>query len=232
MIGILGAMDIELEALLRDMEEKEVEEVSSFCFYKGKIEGRAVVIAKCGIGKVAAGICAQTMILRYAPTLLVHTGVAGTLTTDLSVTDVAVGTKAVQHDMDTSPLGDPVGLISGINKIYFEADETAASLFLDIAKEDGIRALGGTIASGDQFITSAEAKDRIVKNFGAIACEMEGGAVAHAAYLNGTPFVILRAISDSADGSSHMDYPTFLPLAANRSYGMMKKFIARYEKTV
>jgi len=168
------------------------------------------------------------MILRYHPALLIHTGVAGTLTAALSVTDVAVGTSAVQHDMDTSPLGDPLGLISGINKIYFEADKKAADLFLAIAREDGINAIGGRIASGDQFIASAEQKARIVKNFDAIACEMEGGAVAHAAYLNGTPFIILRAISDSADGSSHMDYPTFLPLAAAQSYKLVKKFLARY----
>lgn len=228
MIGILGAMDIELEALLHDMENETSETVSGFVFHRGRLYGREAVIVKCGIGKVAAGICAQTMILRYAPTLLVHTGVAGTLTDALSVTDVAIGEKAVQHDMDTSPLGDPVGLISGINKIYFEADERAAALFESIAGEDGIRALRGTVASGDQFICDRAVKERIVKNFGAIACEMEGGAVAHAAYLNGTPFIILRAISDSADGSSHMDYPTFLPLAAAQSYRMMKKFIERY----
>ena len=228
MIGILGAMDIELEALLADMKEKESEQISGFTFFKGNIENREVVIAKCGIGKVAAALCAQAMILRYQPSLLLHTGVAGTLTTALSVTDVAVGTSAVQHDMDTSPLGDPVGLISGINKIYFEADKKAADLFLAIAKESGVNAIGGTIASGDQFIASAEQKARIVKNFDAIACEMEGGAVAHAAYLAKTPFVILRAISDSADGSSHMDYPTFLPIAANRSYAMVKEFLKMY----
>ena len=228
MIGILGAMDIELEALLSDMKEKESEQISGFTFFKGKIENREVVIAKCGTGKVAAALCAQAMILRYHPSLLLHTGVAGTLTTALSVTDVAVGTSAVQHDMDTSPLGDPVGLISGINKIYFEADKKAADLFLKIAKESGVNAIGGTIASGDQFIASAEQKARIVKNFDAIACEMEGGAVAHAAYLAKTPFIILRAISDSADGSSHMDYPTFLPIAAARSYAMVKTFLQRY----
>ncbi len=228
MIGILGAMDIELQALLADMEGKETEQISGFEFFKGTLAGRTVVIAKCGIGKVAAALCAQAMILRYHPSLLIHTGVAGTLTAALSVTDVAVGTAAVQHDMDTSPLGDPVGLISGINKIYFEADKKAADLFLAIAREDGINAIGGRIASGDQFIASAEQKARIVKNFDAIACEMEGGAVAHAAYLNGTPFIILRAISDSADGSSHMDYPTFLPLAAAQSYKLVKKFLARY----
>ncbi len=228
MIGILGAMDIELEALLHDMENEKTQTVSGFVFHAGKLYGREVVIAKCGIGKVAAGICAQTMILRYAPTLLVHTGVAGTLTDALSVTDVAIGERAVQHDMDTSALGDPVGLISGINKIYFDADEKAAALFESIAKENEIRALRGTVASGDQFISDRAVKERIVKNFGAIACEMEGGAVAHAAHLNGTPFIILRAISDSADGSSHMDYPTFLPLAAAQSYKMMKKFIERY----
>lgn len=228
MIGILGAMDIELEALLSDMEGAEDEQISGFTFYRGILAGKAVVIAKCGIGKVAAALCAQAMILRYHPSLLIHTGVAGSLTKELSATDVAIGTEAVQHDMDTSALGDPLGLISGINRIYFEADKAAAALFLKIANEAGIHALCGRIASGDQFISSITKKRRIVKNFKAIACEMEGGAVAHAAYLNQTPFIILRAISDSADGSSHMDYPTFLPLAAERSYQMVKKFLEKY----
>ena len=227
-IGLIGAMTVEVEALKEKTENKRISVISGVEYVEGTLCGKDVVLAVAGVGKVNAGICAQTMILRYAPALLLHTGVAGTLTSALSVTDVAIGERAVQHDMDTSALGDPVGLISGINKIYFEADEKAAALFLAIAKEDGINALCGTVASGDQFICDKTVKDRIVQNFGAIACEMEGGAVAHAAYLNGTPFIILRAISDSADGSSHMDYQTFLPLAANRSYRMVKKFLARY----
>ena len=186
------------------------------------------MIAKCGIGKVAAGICAQTMILRYAPSLLLHTGVAGTLTAALSVTDVAIGTKAVQHDMDTSPLGDPVGLISGINKIYFEADERAADLFLSIAKEDGIRALGGTIASGDQFVATSEVKDRITSEFGASACEMEGASVAHTAFVNDTKFIVIRAISDSADEGSSMDYMTFMPIAARNSAALTVELVREY----
>ncbi len=228
MIGILAAMDIELAALVRDLSEAKSEQIGAFTFHTGKIGGRAVVLCKCGIGKVAAAVCAQTMVLTYRPSLLLHTGVAGTLTDKLSVTDVAVATEALQHDMDTSALGDPVGLISGINKIYFKADDAASALLLTVAKEEGARALGGRIASGDQFIASAEQKARIVNAFGAIACEMEGGAVAHAAYLSGTPFAILRAISDSADSASHMDYPTFLSLAAERSYKIVKKFLERY----
>lgn len=228
MIGIIAAMDIELAALLGDLSEPKSEQIGAFTFHTGSIAGRAVVLCKCGIGKVAAAVCAQTMILTYHPSLLLHTGVAGTLTDKLSVTDVAVATEALQHDMDTSPLGDPVGLISGINKIYFEADAAASALLLSVAKEEGARALAGRIASGDQFIASTEQKARIVSTFGAIACEMEGGAVAHAAYLSGTPFAILRAISDSADSASHMDYPTFLSLAAERSYKIVKKFLERY----
>lgn len=226
MIGLIGAMEVELAHLIADLKDARVECVSGTDYHVGRIDGVEVVIAKCGIGKVAAAVVAQTMILRYAPTLIVNTGVGGTLSPRLSVGDIAISYRAVQHDMDTSPLGDPVGLISGINKIYFDAERDAAERLLSLAEGLSLHAVGGTVCSGDRFVASPHEKERICSLFDdAIVCEMEGGAIAHTAYLSSVPFVIVRSISDSADGSSHMDYPTFLSLAAERSYTLVRAFL-------
>ena len=165
------------------------------------------------------------MILRYAPTLIINSGVAGTLTDALSIGDIAIAKDLVQHDMDTSPLGDPVGLVSGINKIYFEADAKAVSAFENAVKALGANSVTGTIASGDQFMSDTEKKNAIRDRFNAIACEMEGAAIAHVAYVNAVPFAVLRAISDSASGDAQMEYPKFVAMAAERSHKIIDTFI-------
>ena len=194
-------------------------------YTKGILEGKEVVIATCGIGKVFAAICAQTMILRYSPTLLINSGVAGSLSKELGIGDVAVASMLVQHDMDTSPLGDPVGLVSGINKVYFAADADASFSLVACVKAEGAKPLLGCIASGDQFICDREKKNWIRDTFSAVACEMEGAAIAHVATVNGTPFAVLRAISDEADGEASMDYPTFVRMAAARSVKVLRRFL-------
>ena len=229
MIGIIAAMKAEIESVKREMTEKAVETVSGIEFVSGKFMGKDVVVAQCGIGKVFAAICTQTMILKYHPDIIVNTGVGGTLTTELSVGDIAVSTDVVQHDMDTSPLGDPVGLVSGINIVHFPAAEGVVDMISSCARELGINNRKGTIASGDQFIASSEKKDYIKKNFNAIACEMEGAAIGHVCYVNNVPFAVVRAISDSADDSSGMDYGEFLMLAAERSFGVIARFVANYK---
>ena len=214
MIGIIAAMNVEMESLRSYMENTEEETISGIRFVRGMLEGQEVVTAVCGIGKVFAALCAQTMILRYAPEAIINTGVAGTLTNALGIASIAVSSAVVQHDMDTSPLGDPKGLISGINVVEIPADAQLGGKILACAKEMGVNAVSGVIASGDQFVASAERKDFITGQFGAIACEMEGAAIAHAAWRNGVPFVIIRAISDKADNSAEMDFPTFEAIAA------------------
>ena len=226
MIGIIGAMEAETNALIAAIEEPKTECISGITYVSGCLCGREVVVATCGIGKVYAAICAQTMILRYAPTLIVNTGVAGTLCEELGIGDVAVATELVQHDMDTSPIGDPVGLVSGINKIYFEADADSVDKFSEILATQGINAVKGRIASGDQFVARAEVKDRIRSQFGAIACEMEGAAIAHVAAVNRVPVAVLRTISDSADGDAVSDYPAFVGEAAARSVSVLLAFLS------
>ena len=228
MIGIIGAMQIETEALSAMLEDKHTDIISGREYHTGKLHGKDVVICTCGIGKVYAAICAEAMILRYAPSLVINTGVAGALADTLDVTDIVVSDSVVQHDMDTSPLGDPVGLISGINKVYFDADKDAADRLAEIARRLGINTLRGTVASGDQFISGKEAKEKIKANFpSAACCEMEGGSIGHVCYVNGTPFVVLRAISDKADGTGNMDYMQFCGIAAENSVKVMSEFIKR-----
>ena len=225
MIGIIGAMSVEMEKLISLTEEKEEITAGSIRFTRGKLFGTEAVLAICGIGKVFAGICAQTMILTFHPELIINMGVGGTLTDKLSVTDIAIASALVQHDMDTSPLGDPVGLISGINIVEIPCDKAMASLLEKAAAELNIRTAQGVIASGDQFIASATQKERIIKNFGAIACEMEGAAIGHVAFVNGVPFAVLRAISDSASGDAQMEYPKFVAMAAERSHAIIDGFL-------
>lgn len=214
-IGIIGAMQMEVDALQAAMTNPVHETVSGITFVSGKIGNHDVVAAVCGIGKVFAAMCAQTMILRYSPEAIINIGVAGTVTKGLSVLDIAIADNVCQHDMDTSPLGDPVGLISGINQIYFPADPALAAAIGAAAHKLGCRHITGTIASGDQFIHLPEKKAWIHDTFHAIAAEMEGGSIGHVCTVNRVPFAVLRTISDGDGGS--MDYATFAQKAALQS---------------
>ena len=214
MIGIIGAMSLEIEGLRKRMTEKTEKTVSGIKYVSGKLENKTVVTAVSGIGKVFAAICTEAMILEFDPDVIINTGVAGTLTDKLSIGDIAVAKNVVQHDMDTSPLGDPKGLISGINVVYIDADEKTSERLSRAAAELNINTVSGTVASGDQFIASKDKKTEIVEGFNAVACEMEGAAIGQVCYVNGKPFAVLRAISDSADGSAELDYPTFSRMAA------------------
>lgn len=227
-IGIIGAMEIEVNDLVSRLENKESHLVSGITFYTGDLLGKRVAIARCGIGKVFAAICAEVMILKFAPKLLVNTGVGGALASGLNTGDIVVADKLCQHDMDTSPIGDPVGLVSGINRIWFETDEKAREILLASAVELGLSASLGSIATGDRFVATRDLKNQIVENFGASACEMEGGAIAHVAFVNETPFIVVRAISDSADGEASMDYPTFLGIAAKNSTALTLSLVEKY----
>ena len=227
MIGIIGAMQIEVDALCEKMTEKKSERLSGIDFYLGKLCGRDVVLARCGIGKVFAAMCAQTMIVRFGAEVIINTGVAGSLDSRIGIKDLAVSSGCVEHDMDTSPLGDPVGLISGINIVNIPTDKELCDMALRAASELGVNAISGIIATGDQFIGSLEKKRQIAESFGAVACEMEGGAVAHVAYVNGVRCVVIRSISDNADGGAEIDYPEFTKAAAAVSTAVTVALVER-----
>lgn len=226
MIGIIAAMSIEMELITAEMESPKTQTVSGITFTKGTIENQEVVCAVCGVGKVFAAMCAQTMILLYHPNAIINTGVAGSLSNELNIGDIAISDFVVEHDMDTSPLGDPIGMISGINIINIPADKDLyESVKMAAEQIDNIKVVLGTIASGDCFVNEQSKKDFITKNFNAISCEMEGAAIGHVCYVNKVPFCVVRSVSDKADGSSHMDFPAFAKMAAKSSSAVIKNFL-------
>ncbi|MBE6569996.1 MAG: 5'-methylthioadenosine/adenosylhomocysteine nucleosidase [Ruminococcaceae bacterium] len=216
-LGIIAAMSIEAEQIIAALDSRTVEKVGGIDYTVGKIGNTELIVAVCGIGKVFAAMCTQAMIVRFAPDAVINTGVGGTLTKELTIGDACISSAVVQHDMDTSPLGDPVGLISGINIIHIPADEALGDKILALCADEGIHAIKGTIASGDQFIADSGVKEKIISRFGGKVCEMEGASVGQVCYVNGVPFVIVRAISDDADGDAVEDYPAFAKRSADRS---------------
>ena len=214
-LGIIGAMREEIETLLAAMADRSEEEHAGSVYYSGSLHGLPVVVVQCGVGKVNAALSAQILCDCYGVTHLVNTGIAGSLNPALDIGDLVVSTDAIYHDFDCVAFGYPACRVPGMDVDAFPADRELIELALSAAEavNPGHCAMG-RIASGDQFIASPERKERIVSLTGAVCTEMEGAAIAHAAYRNGVPFVILRAISDKADDSAHMDYPTFERRAA------------------
>lgn len=229
MIGIIGAMRVETEALKARIENPMRETVSGVEYVSGRMLGKEVVVAQCGIGKVFAATCAQTMILRYGVDKLINTGVAGTLSEKLGILDFAISSGVVQHDMDTTPLGDAPGLISGINIVEIPASAALVEIAAHNAVRQGNRCLRGVIASGDQFINDRAKKEWIRDSFGAIACEMEGAAIGHVCYLSGVDFVVIRCISDNASGEADMEYPKLVEIAAVRSQALVEAIVGEVE---
>lgn len=227
-IGIIGAMESEVKGLIAKIENCQLSRVGGLDFYSGRLYGKDVVVAQCGVGKVFAAMCAEAMIIKYAPRLIINTGVGGALADGLKCTDIVVAKRLVQHDMDTSAIGDPKGLVSGINKVYFDADERAGEILISEAEKIGIYATYGTVASGDIFVADKQLKENIKQQFGASVCEMEGAAIAQTAYVNSTPFAVVRAISDSADGDSPMSFAEFLCEAVKSSERLTEALIREY----
>lgn len=217
MIGIIGAMAVEVAHLKEAMQAPQIDVVSGITFYRGRLAGQDVVLAKSGVGKVFAALCAQTMVLNYGVTRFVVSGVAGSLSKDLHIGDVVIATTCVQHDMDTSAVGDTIGMVSGINRIRFEADAATVRSLESVCRERHVPYTLGIVATGDQFVASATKERWIADTFGAVASEMESCAVAQVAFVNRVPYAAIRVISDEADGKTPEDYPTFVAHSAQRS---------------
>lgn len=214
-LGIIGAMSCEVEALKGKMENVVVGNHAGSEYYEGTLEGLAAVVVQCGVGKVNAAMCAQVLCSVYGVTHLVNTGIAGSLCAELDIGDLVVSQDAMYHDFDVTVFGYPQGKVPGMDVVAFPADETLVGYAF--AAADSVNpghAKTGRVASGDQFVCGKDQKDKIIENTQALCTEMEGAAIAQTAYRNGIPFVILRAISDKADNSAEMDYPTFEAMAA------------------
>ncbi|MCI9455033.1 MAG: 5'-methylthioadenosine/adenosylhomocysteine nucleosidase [Dorea sp.] len=227
MIGIIGAMEDEVAALKEAMEVQETIEKASMVFCKGMLCGKEVVVVRSGIGKVNAGICAQILVDRFGVDVLINTGIAGSLDAKIDIGDMVISTDALHHDMDASEFGDALGQVPRMDVLSFPADETLVKKAVQASEKANpdIHTFTGRIASGDQFIASREVKERIVKNFHPLCVEMEGAGIAQAAYLNQVSYVIIRAISDKADNSAHVDYPTFEQQAIAHSVRLVKELL-------
>lgn len=215
-VGIIGAMELEVSSLKGRLSGCRISKKAGMEFCEGKIGGVDVVVVRCGIGKVNAALCVQILCDDHHVTHVINTGVAGSLNNDLNIGDILISKDAVHHDVDVTVFSYRKGEVPQLGVREFPADphliEAAEKAISDNQPELNYRV--GRVASGDQFISSSEVKERIISEFEADCAEMEGASIAHGAYLNGIPFVIIRAISDKADGSAEEDYPTFEKAAA------------------
>ena len=216
-IGIIGAMDEEVNPLKDALEGVKTNKIAGMEFYEGKLGGKDVVVVKCGMGKVNAGICAHTLINDYGCVGVINTGVAGSLDNQLNIGDIVVSTDAVQHDFTVEAIGFAKGEIPYTGLYAFPADEQVRKLAVEASKAavPDAQVYEGRVCSGDQFISTNEQKEKIKADFGGMCAEMEGAAIAQACYLNNTPFVVIRAISDKSDASQAVEFETFKKEAAN-----------------
>lgn len=220
MIGIICAMDLEVEGVIALMKETEKTSVDGIDFYKGVFGNSEIVAAQCGVGKVNAAICTRMMIDLYRVDAVINSGVAGALSTQVSVGDVVIATSAVQHDYDTTALGEPRGMITcaGENVINFPADEALSDkLFAAAQNLENTKVFKGVVATGDEFVHEAQRRLAIGEEFSALACEMEGGAIAHVCHRANVPWSILRSISDDLTNNTSMSFDEFKFMAAKKT---------------
>ncbi len=232
MLGIIGAMDEEVAKLKEVMTEVEVSARASMKFYKGKLSGKEVVVVRSGIGKVNAAMCTQILVDKYKVYAVVNTGIAGSLNADIDIGDIVLSVDALQHDMDATGFGYEPGVIPRMETSVFKADEALRKLAKDCCERvnPDIHVFEGRVVSGDQFISDKAVKERIVSQFHADCTEMEGAAIAQAAYLNKVPFLIIRAISDKADDSATEDYPSFEKKAIAHSVALVTEMVSKLEQ--
>lgn len=233
MLGIIGALDIEIAGIKSLMTNMEIKEVSKIIFYQGEINGKKCVVAQCGVGKVNAAMCVQTMILLYNVTAVINTGVAGALNRKLHIGDIVVSSDVIHHDNkclvdEGETEAYPRGTVQFSDEIIknIRADKELADKIVNECKKDltEINVYLGTVASGEQFISSKEARLEIGEFFDAYCCEMEGASIGQVCYRNNIPFVILRAISDTVDDNDYMDFEKFKVVAADETLKVIKAF--------
>ena len=228
-VGIIGAMELEVEALKAQMNVHETYTRASMEFFSGSLNDTDVVIVRSGVGKVNAALCAQILVDIFQVTHIINTGVAGSLNADLDIGDILVSEEAIYHDMDVRVFGYPIGQVPSMDVVGFPANKDMIRIAMETCREvnPDINVRSGRVATGDQFISSKEVKEAIIANVKGDCAEMEGAAIAHAAYLSHVPFVIIRAISDKADDSAEMDYPTFEREAAKHSANLVAHMICK-----
>lgn len=213
-IGIISALRSEMEMIIKAMQDSEEKKIGALSFIKGRIADNDIIATVSSCGKVSAAMYAEAMITAFSPDYIINTGVAGALSDDMDIYDLIVAAKLVQHDMDTSAVGDPKGMISGINITYIPAPEYLYKKIYDVISKMG-RAHLGIVASGDKFVSDISEKRAINKEYGAICCEMEAAAVAQVCYINKIDYAVIKIISDSLTNDSGVEYSEFVTSAAN-----------------
>ncbi len=225
-LGIIGAMTVEVETLKSQMQNLTQTEKAGMTFFEGELENLPVVVVVCGVGKVNAAMCVQVLCDCFGVTHIVNTGVAGSLCAELDIGDFVISKDAIYHDFDCSVINPnyTLGQVPGLPVRTFPADAELIEKALQAAQSlPSGKTMVGRVASGDQFIAEKTIKEKIIENTGALCTEMEGAAIAHTAWRNGVPFVIIRAISDKADNSAEMDFPTFEAIAAKSCAALTQK---------
>lgn len=224
-IGIIGAMDIEINALMKEFTDVKKETVGGTEYIIGDLYNCRTVAAVSGIGKIAAAVCANTMIIKYGADAIINTGTAGALISDLAIGDVVVAKSLVEHDVDLTIFGYAPGEIPGVGTAFLPCDETLVETAIRSAKTLGYKCHSGIIASGDAFICDSKDKERIKNTFGASACEMEGAAIARVCRMYGVPCAVVRCISDTADDVSGVVFESFKYSAAQTAVNIVSEII-------
>ncbi|MDR5657926.1 5'-methylthioadenosine/adenosylhomocysteine nucleosidase [Serpentinicella sp. ANB-PHB4] len=226
-VGIIGAMEEEVNILKDEMKILQHINIASMDFYIGKLEEKEIVLVKCGIGKVNAAICTQILIDKFNVTVIINTGVAGAVHNDLDILDVVISEDVLQHDFDVTGFGYKIGEIPRMETSIFNADKSLVAEAIEASKKalKTEKVLKGRIVSGDVFVSSNELKEKIKNTFNAFSTEMEGAAIGHTCYLNNIPFVIIRSMSDKADGSAHNNFNEFVEKASNNSKNIVKEIL-------
>lgn len=229
MVGIICAMSIEVDGLKAIMRDSEDITYANMVFTKGYIDNCEVVAVESGVGKVNAAMCAQIMIDAFKPEIIINSGIAGATHEEVKICDMVIATEVLEHDMNTSAIGDPIGLISlpEGNRTFFTCDEENSDKIYKICKNvEGANAFKGRIASGDLFVSRRSKRQLLNIRFEALACEMEGGAVGHVCYRNKVPFCVFRVISDDFTKHEAMDYKAFSRIAYERSIKVIREYLS------
>lgn len=233
-IGIIGAMELEVEELKKAMTVSKIEKRAGMEFYEGTLSGVPVVIVRSGVGKVNAALCTQILADLFQVSHIINTGISGSLNAKLDIGDILISKDALHHDVDATIFGYKPGEVPQLGLREFPADEKLAGLAKEVCERvnPDIHAVLGRVLSGDQFISGDAVKEKLIREYQGDCVEMEGAAIAHSAYLNGIPFVIIRAISDKADNSAQTDYPVFEAAAAKHSAALVKELVKHISPAV
>lgn len=220
-------MEEEVAILKEKMSEVTVLEKAGMEFFKGILGGQQVVVVRSGIGKVNAGICTQILADVFQVNAVINTGIAGSLKVEINIGDIVLSTDTMQHDVDAREFGYEIGQVPRMDTRTFPADDRLRETALQVCRKVNpeIQVFEGRVASGDQFVADKETKEKIIANTQAYCTEMEGAAIGQAAYLNGIPYLVIRAISDKADDSAHMDYPAFEKEAIRHTVNLVENMM-------